>query len=175
MKNNQLFVQKLSDSALKINNNIYNLLTMSEEELMQLAAKVDGMRIQQLAKISTAELILANTTAKKPVMQEAKSELEFKFKKKLFEKEMVEYGEKMHVASTNLANARKKKEILQDFTVCIGFAYMESEPTVWMVNIATDERVYCSASRAKELQEMPATEAENWVYASEFDSLYEEN
>jgi hypothetical protein len=175
MKTNQIFVQKLSDNALKINNHIYNLLTMSEEELMQLASKVDEMRIQQLAKISTAEIILANTTAKKPVMQEATSELEFKFKKKFFEKEMVEYGEKMHVASTNLANARKKKEILQDMTICIGFAYMNSEPTVWMVNVATDERVYCSASRAKELQEMVATESENWVYASEYDCVYEES
>lgn len=172
---NQIFVQKLNDNALKINNTIYNLLTMSEEELMQLAAKVDGMRIQQLAKISTAETILANTVAKKPVMQEAKSELEFKFKKRLLEKELVEYGKAVGVAHTNLANARKKKEILQDMTISIGFAYMESEPTVWMVNIATDERVYCSASRAKELQEMVATESENWMYASEYDTLYEEN
>lgn len=175
MKTNQIFVQKLSDNALKINNTIYNLLTMGEEELMQLAAKVDGMRIQQLAKISTAETILANTTAKKPVMQEAKSELEFKFKKKLFEKELVNYGEAVGVAYTNLMNARKKKEILQEMTILIGFAYMNSEPTVWMVNVATDERVYCSASRAKELQEMPATAEENWMYASEYDSVYEEN
>lgn len=177
MKTTQIFVKKLNDNALVINNKTFNLLTMSEESLLTLSQELDALRTQQVKKISTAELILANTTSKKPVMQEATSELEFKFKKKLFEKEMVEYGEKMHVASTNLANARRKKEILQDLIMCVGFAFIAAEateePTILMVNLFTDERKYVGEREACKLEESKSEE-ENWVYASEIDVEYHE-
>jgi hypothetical protein len=177
MKTNQIFVQKLSDNALKINNTVYNLLTMSEKELLHLSQELDSLRAQQLKKIATAENIFANTTAKKPVMQEAASQLEFKFKKKLFEKELVAYGEAVGVAHTNLTNARKKKETLQDLIMCVGFAFItaesQEEPTILMVNLFTDERKYVGEREASKLEESKS-EKENWVYASEIDVEYHE-
>ena len=60
MKTNQIFVKKLSDKALVINNHTYNLSTMNEEELLKLSQLLDDFRKQQVGKISTAELIFAS-------------------------------------------------------------------------------------------------------------------
>lgn len=159
----QIFVKKLSDKALVINNHTYNLSTMNEEELLKLSQLLDDLRKQQVVKISTAELIFANTTAKKPTMQEAASQLEFKFKKRLFEKELVSYAESVGVAHTNLTNARKKKEIIQDLIMVVGFAFMEAEtqeePCIFMINLETDEKKFVSAKEAATLEE-----TEQWVY-----------
>ena len=178
MKTNQIFVKKLSDKALVINNHTYNLSTMNEEELLKLSQLLDDLRKQQVGKISTAELIFANTTAKKPVMQEASSEREFKFKKRLFEKEIIQYGEAVGVAHTNLQNARKKKEIIQDLIMIVGFTFLEvesqEEPSIWMVNLITDERKYVGIKEATTLQDSK-NEEENWVYTSEIDVTYQEN
>lgn len=180
--NKQIFVKKLSESALVINNTTYNLPTMSEEELLELSQLLDDLRKEQVKKVSTAALIHANTQAKKPVMQEItatdseKAKLEFKFKKKFHEKELTKYSEKLEVAHKNLKNARKKKEILQELIMLVGFAFIEAEkmeePTIFMRNVLTGEHKYVGAREAAQLEMEISEYGDNiWTYNSE---IYQE-